>query len=121
MGGGRPAPGRGRGGGRGGGRTGNLYGAAAAGRGGGGYQIDKAALEAEACKLEEDLGYENFTEGDDRLGWLMNMSAVRSRSIVASTRSLLRPHRSPPLICPFATTPLISRLIGLTRPHPAVV
>jgi hypothetical protein len=116
MGGGRPVPGRGGrgGGGRGGGRTGNLYGAAAAGRGGGGNQIDKAALEAEACKLEEDLGYENFTEGDDRLGWLMNMSAVRTRSVLHLSEPCFvltarRPHA-------LFTTTLISRLISASSP-----
>jgi hypothetical protein len=56
-------------------------------------QIDKAALEAEACKLEEELGYENFTEGEDRLGWLMNICSVRTACIHRLTHpSFVRPH-----------------------------
>ena len=113
MGGGRPAPGRG---GRGGGRTGNLYGAAAAGRGGGMNQIDKAALEAEACKLEEDLGYENFTEGEDRLGWLMNIFSVRTACIHRLTHpSFVRPHPPSPYVAISRPFVLARRRTASTR------
>ena len=74
-----------------GGRSkGNMYGEAGRGKGhaqrrgnGGGdgdWKNQKSRLQ---MALEEDaheatLGYANFTEGDERLGWLMNVAAVRT-------------------------------------------
>jgi hypothetical protein len=67
--------GRGRGRGR-GGRGGG-------GGGGGGFGGEdggktREQLEEEACRLEEQLGFEAFTEGPVRLGFLMNMSPARA-------------------------------------------
>ena len=64
--------GRGRGQGRGRGRGG--------GRGGGGdWKSEKSRLQMaqEEDALEATLGYAAFTEGEQRLGWLMNVCAVR--------------------------------------------
>ena len=50
------------------------------GGGDGDWKNQKSRLQ---MALEEDaheatLGYANFTEGDERLGWLMNVAAVRT-------------------------------------------
>jgi hypothetical protein len=77
-------------------------------------QIDKAALEAEACKLEEDLGYENFTEGEDRLGWLMNICSVRTACIHHFTHpSFVRPRPPSPYVA--ISRPFVLLAI---EPHP---
>lgn len=39
----------------------------------------KLEMDEEAGELESTLGFENFTQGAPRLGWLMNMSSVRKR------------------------------------------
>jgi|TARA_B110000977_G_scaffold16922_2_gene20698 DNA polymerase epsilon subunit 1 len=72
-----------------GGRSkGNMYGEAGRGKGqgkarvntgGGDWNNQKSRLQ---MAMEEDaheatLGYANFSEGDERLGWLMNVAAVR--------------------------------------------
>jgi hypothetical protein len=54
------------------------------GNGGGGGDDWKNQKSRLQMALEEDaheatLGYANFTEGEERLGWLMNVSAVRPR------------------------------------------
>ena len=79
---GRFGAGRGAGrGGRGGGRKGNPLhtGSASGGRGNSGWVPKKTPAERdeEANVLEASLGYECFTEGPSRLGWLLNMSSVR--------------------------------------------
>ena len=67
---------------------GNMYGEAGRGKGqaqrrggggGGDWKNQKSRLQMaqEEDALEATLGYANFTEGDERLGWLMNMCAVR--------------------------------------------
>lgn len=35
------------------------------------------AMQAEDHALEESLGYPLFSDGPDKLGWLMNLNAVR--------------------------------------------
>ena len=78
-----------------GGRSkGNMYGEAGRGKGhaqrrgnGGGdgdWKNQKSRLQ---MALEEDaheatLGYANFTEGDERLGWLMNVAAVSTTASI---------------------------------------
>jgi DNA polymerase epsilon subunit 1 len=74
-----------------GGSKGNMYGEAGrgrgqgrgGGRGGGGgddWKPSKSRLQMaqEEDALESTLGYANFTEGDERLGWLTNVCAVRT-------------------------------------------
>lgn len=39
--------------------------------------------------LEEGLGFEQFTEGEDRLGWLMNYTTVRWLAAMHAMRSAL--------------------------------
>ena len=68
---------------------GNMYGEAGRGRGqgqrrgqgGGDWKNQKSRLQMaqEEDALEATLGYANFSEGEDRLGWLMNVCAVRHR------------------------------------------
>ena len=51
------------------------------GQGGGDWKNQKSRLQMaqEEDALEATLGYANFSEGEDRLGWLMNVCAVRHR------------------------------------------
>jgi len=67
--------GRGRAGGRarGGGDGGRFGGADERGR-------SREQEEADALRLEALLGYEDFSDGETRLGFLMNMSPVRLRA-----------------------------------------
>lgn len=82
-GGSRGGYGRGRGrGGRFGGRGNPLH-TGAGGRGGSGGgqwtgRKSKDELDAEESALEASLGFEAYTEGPARLGWLMNMSSARA-------------------------------------------
>ena len=64
-------------GGRGGGRGGWAPGAGA--EGGGISRSRPRGPSPEDEELERSLGFGTFTEGDTRLGWLMNMSPVRNR------------------------------------------
>lgn len=70
---------------------GNMYGEAGRGRGqhrrggGGGGGGDwkpptksRLQMAQEEDGLEATLGYANFTEGEERLGWLTNVCAVRT-------------------------------------------
>ena len=90
-----------------GGRSkGNMYGEAGRGKGhaqrrgnGGGdgdWKNQKSRLQ---MALEEDaheatLGYANFTEGDERLGWLMNVAAVRTTPSMDIPTNDIRARRS---------------------------
>lgn len=80
MGGGRPLPGRsgGRGDSSGGSGRGS-GGGRGPGRGGRGSGDDRtpADREKDQMQLEAELGFDVFTQGPDRLGWLMNISPVR--------------------------------------------
>ena len=82
-GGSRGGYGRGRGrGGRFGGRGNPLHtgGGGRGGSGGGQWtgRKSKDELDAEESALEASLGFEAYTEGPARLGWLMNMSSARA-------------------------------------------
>ena len=84
---------------------GNMYGEAGRGKGqaqrrggggGGDWKNQKSRLQMaqEEDALEAGLGFVNFTEGDERLGWLVNVSSVsapnarydRSRGIGAALK-----------------------------------
>ena len=92
--------GRGRGQGRGRGRGG--------GRGGGGdWKSEKSRLQMaqEEDALEATLGYAAFTEGEQRLGWLMNVCAVRPVTVS--------------LLAARARVVVVVVVVVSTRPRPA--
>lgn len=66
-------------GGRGGGRGGWAPGSGA--EGGGISRSRPRGPSPEDEELERSLGFGTFTEGDTRLGWLMNMSPVRNTGL----------------------------------------
>lgn len=76
--GGRGGGGRGYGGRGGRGGRGNPLHTGGRGRGmpRGDKTKSKLDMDEEAGVLESNLGFENFTQGPPRLGWLMNMSTV---------------------------------------------
>ena len=67
--------------GRGQGNRGGRGGGGGRGSGGGDWKPSKSRLQMaqEEDALESTLGYANFTEGDEKLGWLTNVCAVRTR------------------------------------------
>jgi hypothetical protein len=75
-------------GGRGGYGRGRGRGGAPGGGSGGGDDAQRSRDEAEAaaCALEERLGFELHTDGEPRLGFLMNMSQARALEPLAHAR-----------------------------------
>ena len=62
-----------------------------AGGGGGGPRIDyaslKAARRAEEDELDSKFGFDRFTEGPDRVGWLLNMRPVSGQRVLLRGRA----------------------------------
>jgi hypothetical protein len=84
--GGRGGYGRGRGRGGFSGRGGGGGGGGGAGGGGDQPRRSREEIEEEACRLEAQLGFETYADGEPRLGFLMNMSPARAPAACVTAR-----------------------------------